>query len=152
MWLVAGSRLCIHERLQDERGGYLVHYAAMLLAGVASFVENLVGLAGGQPLVPQMDGQAGQRAQFGGKGLGFGGLGTDATVQMHRIAHYDANDAKATAEARQRAQVFALIVLPLQRQNRLRRQAQLVRDSHADAAIADVEAEITNSFQRMAPG
>jgi hypothetical protein len=43
-------------------------------------------------------------------------------------------------------------VLPLQRQNRLRRQAQLVRDSHADAAIADVEAEITNSFQRMAPG
>jgi hypothetical protein len=31
---------------------------------------------------------------------------------------------------------------PLQRQHRLRRQAQLVRHSHADAAVADVEAEI----------
>jgi hypothetical protein len=34
----------------------------------------------------------------------------------------------------------------------LRRQAQLVRDSYADAAVADVEAEIANSFQLLAPG
>jgi hypothetical protein len=44
-----------------------------------------------------------------------------------------------------------LIALPLQRQHRLRRQAQLVRDGHADAAVADVEAEIADSFQLLAP-
>jgi hypothetical protein len=70
---------------------------------------------------------------------------------MHRIAHHDAYYAKAAAEAGQRAQVLALIVPPLQRQNRLRGQAQLVRDSYADAAVADVEAEIANSFQLLAP-
>jgi hypothetical protein len=46
-------------------------------------------------------------------------------------------------------------VAPLQRQNRLRRQSQLVRHGHADAAIADVEAEITGmegGFQLFAPG
>jgi hypothetical protein len=45
-----------------------------------------------------------------------------------------------------------LIVPPLQRQHRLRGQAQLVRHSHADAAVADIETEIANSFQRFAPG
>ena len=141
-----------HKRLQDERGGHLVDYAAMLLAGVAGFVKNLVGLASGQPLVPQVDGQAGQRAQFGGKGLNLGGLGADVAGKMHRIADHDAHDTKAAAEAGQRAEVVAAVVLALQRQDRLRRQAQLVRDGYADAAVADVEAEIAKSFQLFAPG
>jgi hypothetical protein len=42
-------------------------------------------------------------------------------------------------------------VLALQRQDRLSGQAQFVRDGYADAAVADVEAEITNSFQLFAP-
>jgi hypothetical protein len=71
---------------------------------------------------------------------------------MHRIAHHDAHNAKAPAEAGKRAEVFALIVPPLQRQNRLRGQAQLVRDGDTDAAVADVEAEITNGFQILTPG
>ena len=140
--------------MQDERGGYLIDYAAMLLAGVAGFIENLVGLAGGQPLVPQVDGQAGQRAQFGGKGLDLGGLGTDAAVQMHGIAHHDAHDGEAPAEAGQRTEVVALIALALQRQNRLRCQAQLIRDGNADAAVADIEAEVarmSGGFQFLAP-
>jgi hypothetical protein len=70
---------------------------------------------------------------------------------MNRVAHYDADDTKAAAEARQRAEIVAAIVPPLQRQNRLRRQAQFVRDRYADAAAADVEAEIANSFQLLAP-
>ena len=72
---------------------------------------------------------------------------------MQGVAHHDAHYAKATAEAGQRAQVVALIVPPFQRQNRLRRQAQLVRHRYADAAVADVEAEITrmyHSFQLTA--
>jgi hypothetical protein len=45
-----------------------------------------------------------------------------------------------------------LIVPPLQRQNRLRRQPQFVRHGHPDAAVADIEAEIArmrNSFQLL---
>jgi hypothetical protein len=42
-------------------------------------------------------------------------------------------------------------VAPLQRHHRLRRQPQLIRHSYPDAAVADVEAEITNSFQLLAP-
>ncbi len=137
--------------MQDERGGYLVHYAAMLLAGVAGLVENLVGLAGGQPLVPEVNGQAGQSAQFGGKGLCFVGLRANVAGKMHGVADHDAYDAKAAAEAGQRTEVVAAIVLALQRQNRLRRQAQLVRDGYTDAAVADVETEIANSFQLFAP-
>jgi hypothetical protein len=57
---------------------------------------------------------------------------------MHGVADHDAYDAKAAAEAGQRTEVVAAIVLALQRQNRLRRQAQLVRDGYTDAAVADV--------------
>jgi len=73
----------------------------MLLAGVAGFIENLVGLAGGQPLVPQMNGQTGQSAQFGGIGLNLGGLGADVAGEMHGVADHDAHDAKAAAETGQ---------------------------------------------------
>ena len=123
----------------------------MLLAGMAGFIENLVCFAGGQPLVPQVDGKPGQRAQFGGKGLGSGCLGAQVSGEMQGIAHHDARYAKAPAEPRQRAQVLAPVVPPLQHQHRLRRQTQLVRDGYADAAVADVETEIANSFQLPAP-
>ena len=75
-----GFQLGVHERLKDQGGGNLVHHTAMLLAGVAGFIENLVGLAGGQPLVPEVNGKAGQRAQLGGKGLDFGSLGANFSV------------------------------------------------------------------------
>jgi hypothetical protein len=73
----------------------------MLLAGVAGFVENLVGFAGGQPFVAEVDGQAGQSAQFGGKGLNLGGLGAEFAGEVQGIAHYDAHYAKATRQASQ---------------------------------------------------
>jgi hypothetical protein len=38
--------------LQDEGGGDLVDDAAVLLAGLPGFVEDLVGFAGGEALVP----------------------------------------------------------------------------------------------------
>lgn len=130
------------KRLQDQRGGHLVHHFAMFLTGMAGLVENLMRLARGQPLIPQMDGQTGQLAQRGGKGLRFNGLRADVAREMHGIADHNARDAKATAEPRQRAQVLALIVLSGQRQNRLRREPKLVRHGHADAAIADIKTEI----------
>jgi hypothetical protein len=74
---------------------------------------------------------------------------------MHGIPHHDACDSIPPAEPRQRAQILAAIMPPLQCQHRLRSQPQLVRHRHADAAVADIEAEVTgmeNSFQLLAPG
>lgn len=93
--------LLFHERLKDERGGYLVYHAPVLLAGVAGFIQNLVSLARGEPLIPEVDGQAGQRAQFGGKGLGFDGLGAYVAGEMDGIAHHDARDREAPRQPRQ---------------------------------------------------
>jgi len=147
--------LLLHERLQDERGGHLVNDSAVFLAGVAGFVQNLMGLARGQPLIPQVDGQTGQRAQFGGKGLSFGGLWTHLAGKMHGIAHHDARDAKPPRQPRQRAQVLAAVVAPFQRQHRLGGKSQFVRHGHADAAIANIETEIAGMrcrFQLFTPG
>jgi hypothetical protein len=74
---------------------------------------------------------------------------------MYGVAHHDAHHFKPPAEPRQRVQVLALVMTPLQRQYRLRRQLQLVRHRHADAAVADIEAEIAGmrgGFQLLAPG
>ena len=98
----------------------------MLLAGVAGFVQNLMSFTRGQPLVPEVDGQAGQRSQFGGKGLCLDGLRAHIAGEMHGIANHDAHDAKPPAEPGKRAQVLALVVTPLQRQHRLGGQSQFV--------------------------
>jgi hypothetical protein len=45
-------------------------------------------------------------------------------------------------------------VTPFQGHHRLGGQAQFVRDGHADAAVADIEAQVAgmgNSFQILAP-
>jgi hypothetical protein len=57
---------------------------------------------------------------------------------MHRIADYYSHYRKASAETRKRAQIFALVVSPLQRQYWLRGEAQLVGNGYADAAIANI--------------
>ena len=118
----------------------------MLLARTACFVENLVRFAGGEALVPQMDGQAGELAECGGEGLGFGCLGARLAGKMDGIADDDGGHGEAAREARQGAQVFSgdggRGATALEREHRLRREAQLVGDGHADASVADVEAEI----------
>jgi hypothetical protein len=98
-----------------------------------------------------MNGQAGQFAEFGGEGVDFGGLGAEVAGEMEGIADDDGGDLEAAREAGQRAQVFTAIVAALEGQNRLRRQTEFVRDSDADAPVADVEGEIANSFQLLAP-
>jgi hypothetical protein len=60
----------IQKRLENQGGRNLVDNAAMVLAGVAGFVEDLVSLAGGEALIPEMNGEAGEFSQVGGEGLG----------------------------------------------------------------------------------
>jgi len=140
--------------LQNQRRSHLVHYLAVLLPSVAGLVEDRVRLAGGQPLVPQVNGQAGQFAQFGGKGLCFGRTRAGLTGKMQRVAHHNSRHAESPAEPRQRAQIVPELAAPLEREHGLRREAQLVGDGNADAAAANIEAEIAgmrNSFQLLAP-
>ena len=54
----------VEEGLQDQCGGDLVDDLLVILAGTTSFVENLVRLATGEALVPQMDGEPCEFAEF----------------------------------------------------------------------------------------
>lgn len=115
----------------------------MVLAGMARPIENLVGFARSEALVAQMDGQAGELAQFGSESLGLCRLAAfDALLQVQRIADDDAGHIEAAGEPGQGAQVFAAAAAALEGQHRLRGQAQFIGDGYADAAVADVEPEI----------
>jgi hypothetical protein len=89
-----------------------------------------------------VNGEGGQLAEFGGKGLGFGGLGADVAGEVERIADHDANYGKTPSETGQGAQVVAAVMMALQSEDGLGREPQFVGDSDADAAIANVEGEI----------
>jgi hypothetical protein len=139
--------------LQDEGSGDLVDDAAVLLTLVASLVEDLVGFAGGEALVPPVDGQTGERAELCGKGLRFGGLGAELAGEVNGVAHHDAGDAEAAGQTGQRTKVLSgnagRWATPLQGQHRLGGKAQLVGDSDADAAVADVETEIAGNWLQL---
>lgn len=47
-----GGVVVFEEGLKDEGGGDLIDDFTVLLAGVAGFVKDLVGFAGGEALVP----------------------------------------------------------------------------------------------------
>lgn len=124
----------------------------MFLTCMAGFVQDSMGRFRGQALVPEVNRQASQRAQFGGKGLRLGGLRAQLAGEMERIADHDSSHAKPPRQARQRAQILAPVAAALQRQHRLRGQPQFVGDGYADAAIADIEAKIARldgGFQRL---
>jgi hypothetical protein len=120
----------------------------MLLAPMPRLIQNLVCLPCRQPLVPKMDGQTAQFSQFGCKRLSLRPLRAHVAGKVHRISHHYSHYSKSTRQSRQGAKVLARAALPLQSQDRLRRQPQLIRHSYPDAAIADVESEIARlSFQ-----
>ena len=114
----------------------------MLLPWPAGFVQDLVRFMRGKPLIPQVNGQAGQLAQLGRKGLRLLGLRAQLAGKVQRIAHHDPRHAEFARQPSQPAQVLAPVMVTLDRHHRLRGQAQLVTHGHADAAVADVEAKI----------
>jgi len=92
----------------------------MVLAGAAGFVKDLVSLAGGQALVPDMNGEARQFSQFSGEGRRLLRLRTRITGKVEGISNHDGSDAEPPREARQRAHILAWISPPYQGQNGLR--------------------------------
>ena len=145
----------IEKSLQNECGGHLIDHAPVLLACSAGIIEDLVGLVGRQALVAKVDGQAGERAQFGGKGAGLGGLRAFFAGEVQRQAYNDTGSVETACEAGERAQVFPPIPPSFERKHGLRGDAQLVRCSYTDAAIADIETEkprVRVLAQRFSPG
>jgi len=124
----------------------------VLLSRVAGFIKDPVGLVAGQALIPKVNGQAGQLAQIGRKGLITSSLWAEFTGQMHWITHHNAHHPKAAAEPRQRAQIHTAATAPFQSKHGLRRQAQLIGHSYANATVADVQTEIAGLVQLPAPG
>jgi hypothetical protein len=116
----------IQEGLQDQGGRNLVDHAAMFLAGTAGLVEDLVGFLGGQPLVPELDGEAGEFSQFVGEGPGVFGARTLVAGKMKWISDHDGGNAEPPRETRQRAHILAWIPSPQQGEHGLRRQPQFV--------------------------
>jgi len=109
---------------------------------MAGLVEDLVCLASGQALVPKVNGQTREFAQLSGKCLGFGCARARFAGEMDRVADHDSDHSKPAAETRQRTYVLSPTAPPVECENWLCCKAQLVRDGHADAAAADVKAEI----------
>jgi len=121
-----GSLSLVEKRLQNERGGHLVYHLPMLLARMAGFIQNLVGIPRGQALVPQVDGQPAQFAQLRGKCLRLGGLCAGLAGEMHRIADDDPRNAESPRQPRQAAQIVSAVAIPLQSHHRLSRYSQFV--------------------------
>lgn len=110
---------------------------------MACFIKNLVSLLGGQALIPQVNGQAGKRTQLSGEGLCTVGLRALLTGEVQWVSDHDAGHGIAATKAGQRAEIVPLVAPPLERQHRLRRKAQFVGHGHANAAVADVESQVT---------
>lgn len=137
------SLLSVEEGLEDEGGGDLVYDSAVLLAAMAGFIEDLVGCPGGESLVVEVDGEGGEGAKFGSEGLGFGGLGTGRAGEVDGVADDDGGDGEAAGEPGEGAEVVAGIAMTLKSEDRLGGEAEFVRDGDADAAVTDIEGEVS---------
>ncbi len=99
-----------------------------------------VSLGGGEALVPEVDGQCEGIAEGFREGLGTGGLGADVSGQIEGVTDNDLGAAEFAEEAAEGSEVLPL-VLPNEREDRLRREAQFIGDGDADPARAKIEAE-----------
>ncbi len=105
---------------------------------MAGVVEVAVGLGGGEALVPEMDGDGEPGAEVFGEGLGLGGLRTLVAGHVERVADDGLGDVVLAEDAGDGLEVRAAAGA-MQREERLRGEAEGVGERDADAAVADVE-------------
>jgi len=126
--------------LQNKHGGHTVHGLASLLNGKIGFAEQSVGLGRGEALVPKMDGQFEMLAEIVGKYLNFLGLDALGTGHAERQADDDLFDIVFTDDPVKAGEVV-LLVLPMERVQALRSNAERVGHGDADTPGPDVESE-----------
>lgn len=134
----------IEEGLEDKSRGNLIDDSAMVLAGVAGGIEDLVCRAGGETLIPQVNGECGKGAEFGCKSLGLCGARALIAGKMKGISYHDPRDPEAAGEAGDGAEVFARVAMAVEGEDRLRGEAEFVRHGDADASGAQVKGEVAD--------
>ena len=127
--------------MEDQGGGNLIDQGFVVLAVVAGFVEYLVGFVGGEAFVPEMDGHAGELAEFDCELTGFEGARTFLTGKMQRVADHDGDGGVAAGKSGNGAEVVAAIAMNFEGEDRLCGEAELIRDGDADPFGAHVKSE-----------
>jgi hypothetical protein len=131
----------IQEALQNQHCGHLIDdVAASGSRCTACGIQVPVGLGGAHAFIPQMNRELRSFVQLCGKGAR--GLGAGAVVpgEMQWQANNNLGHLMAARQARQGAQVGPCLCA-VQRQQRLRGQAQCIRERNANAAFAVVQAK-----------
>jgi hypothetical protein len=144
--------LGVQKGLEDEDGCDLVDQGLVLLAGLAGSVEDFMGGAAGQPLVPQVQRQTGEDGQFLGKGSRLFSLRAGFAGKVQRMAGDDACALELAAEPGQGSQIVFGVAFAGEGEYRLGGQPQLIGDGNADAPGPDVEAEISLRCARYGCG
>lgn len=78
----------------------------MLLAGMASRIQNLVSLVSRQAFIPQVNWEAGESAELGGKGTDFLRAGAFSPGHVEWVADNDGPYCVASAQSSDRAEDF----------------------------------------------
>jgi hypothetical protein len=152
---VAGAFVfLLKEGLEDQGGSDLVDYFFVLLAGAVGLVEDFVGFAGGEALVPEVNGEARELGQIGGPFFGLAGAGAFFAGEMDGVADDDGGDGVAAGEAGDGAEVVAAVAMGFEGEDGLGGDAEFVGDGYSDAPGANVEGEVAGwgtGMQLLAP-
>ncbi len=135
----------VEKGLENQRGCDLIDEGFVLPAILACGVEDFVGRARGEPLIPEGEGKGRQGGKLFGEALDFGRLEADFTREMSGQADDQADAAVAATESGQGAHVIARIGLSVEGEDGLGGEAEWIRDGNADALVAHVEAEEARS-------
>jgi hypothetical protein len=130
----------VEKRLEDKGGGDLIDDLPVLLANVPGLVKDLVGFMRREPLVPQVDWQAREFAQFNRESLRFCGLRARFSGKANRIADDDSRYPESTRQPAEGTKILAAAAFSFERKNRLGRHPELIGDGDTDPPIADVQA------------
>ncbi len=134
-----GNRLGVEESLEDEDGSNLVDDFSMRGAGATGGMEMAMGLGGGEPFVPQVEGKLGLLVHEASEVLSLGGLRAEVARHVERIADDDGAAVMATGKAGQGAEVVAAVGAN-EGEHGLCGKAESIGDGYADAAVPDVQA------------
>lgn len=144
----------VEKALQYQHGGDLIHDLAMSGASKAGGVEVAMSLSGAKPLIPKVNRQGECFTKRLRKVVSSLRLRADVAGGIERIAEHDGGTVEFAQKAAEGFEILAKVSAD-EGKDRLGGESQLVGDSNADAAGAEVEAQKARRHilcYREAPG
>ncbi len=132
----------VKERLKDEGRGNLIDERGVLLAFFAGGVEDGVRFLGGESFIPHAHGQVGVVGELAGKAADAFRLFAGFTGESKGESNDELGAGMLARKTAERSQVLFGIVFSCDGEQRLRSEAERVRDGDADAPGADIESQI----------